>query len=413
MQSKEHLEFLKEHASGILKFGTGSLLKQGGYGILDENGGLSSAALDTLQNTRMTYCFSLATLTDSQYATFADHGVKALISTIQDHDNGGWFYSIGGTASGCRKQAYIHAFVALAAATASIAKRKNASVLLEAVVDVIETRFWSEEEGAMLESYDQDWTNLEEYRGANSNMHSVEAFLALAAATKDTKWLKRALKIVERVIHTHAANNNFRVIEHFDENWNPVKDYNAENKGDQFRPYGVTPGHGFEWSRLLISLETELKKTGIPAPGWLLSDAVSLFDSAFSFGWAADGNPGIVYTIDFNGTPVILDRMHWVAAEAVSAAIVLYKRTDEEKYEGQYKLLWNYISCYMIDSEKGSWHHNLDENNQPTNRIWSGKPDIYHILQCLLLPGIPIYGSLAAGLNDKMNREISDIEVAV
>jgi sulfoquinovose isomerase len=62
MQSKEHLEFLKEQASGILKFGTGSLLKQGGFGILDENGGVSAAALDTLQNTRMTYCFSLASL---------------------------------------------------------------------------------------------------------------------------------------------------------------------------------------------------------------------------------------------------------------------------------------------------------------------------------------------------------------
>ncbi|WP_207424762.1 AGE family epimerase/isomerase [Desertivirga brevis] len=403
MQSEEHLQFLEEQASGILKFGSGSLLKQGGFGILDENGEVSAAALDTLQNTRMTYCFSLASLNDPQYAAFADHGVKALISTIQDHDNEGWYYTVGGTASGCRKQAYIHAFVALAAATASIAKRKNASVLLEAVVDVIETRFWSEEEGVMLESYDLDWTDLEEYRGANSNMHSVEAFLALAAATEDTKWLKRALRIVERLIHTQAASNNYGVVEHFDKNWNPLKQYNIDNKGDQFRPYGITPGHGFEWSRLLLSLEADLEKAGLVAPDWLLSDATRLFDSAFASGWAADGMPGIVYTVDFDGSPVIPDRMHWVAAEAVAAAAVLYKRTGDQVYEDQYKLLWDYISSYMVDAEKGSWHHNLDELNRPTNRIWSGKPDIYHIFQSLLIPNLPIGGSMAAGLTESKN----------
>lgn len=410
MHSKEHHQFLREQTERILKFGAASLLQQGGFGILNEDGEITPAALDTLQNARMTYCFSLASLTDPPYGALADHGVKALLNLIQDHDNGGWFYTIGGTANGSRKQAYIHAFVALAASAASLANRRNASALLDKVINVIESRFWSEGEGAMLESYEHDWTDLEEYRGANSNMHSLEAFLALAAATKDSGWLKRALRITERLIHQHAADNNYGVIEHFDKNWNPVKDYNIQNKGDQFRPYGVTPGHGFEWSRLLISLEAELKKAGINAPDWLLPDAINLFDSAYNYGWEADGKPGIVYTVDFNGTPVIPDRMHWVAAEAVAAAAVLYKRTGEQKYENQYRLLWDYIVQYMIDFEKGSWHHNLDENNQPTNRIWTGKPDVYHILQCLLLPGLPVAGSLAAGLQDKMNGKVANVE---
>ena len=40
-----------------------------------------------------------------------------------------------------------------------------------------------------------DWTVTEDYRGANSSMHMVEAFLAAAAATGDASWADRALRI--------------------------------------------------------------------------------------------------------------------------------------------------------------------------------------------------------------------------
>ena len=59
----------------------------------------------------------------------------------------------------------------------------------------------------MRESFARDWSQEEAYRGANSNMHSTEAFLALADVTGDARWLDRALRIVERVIHGHAAAN--------------------------------------------------------------------------------------------------------------------------------------------------------------------------------------------------------------
>ncbi len=57
-------------------------------------------------------------------------------------------------------------------------------------------------------------------------MHATEAFLALADVTRDTRWLSRALRIVERLIHTHAAANDFMVIEHFDQVGSPSRDYN-------------------------------------------------------------------------------------------------------------------------------------------------------------------------------------------
>ena len=45
-------------------------------------------------------------------------------------------------------------------------------------------------------------------------------------------------------------------------------------------------------------------------------------------GWNADGEPGIVYTTDWNGKPVVHDRMHWTLAEAINTSSCLYHATQ-------------------------------------------------------------------------------------
>lgn len=45
--------------------------------------------------------------------------------------------------------------------------------------------------------------------------------------------------------------------------------------------------------------------------------AENLYNRAVGDGWNADGAPGIVYTTDWNGKPVVHDRMHWTLAEAI------------------------------------------------------------------------------------------------
>ncbi|WP_337235418.1 AGE family epimerase/isomerase, partial [Salmonella enterica] len=67
--------------------------------------------------------------------------------------------------------------------------------------------------------------------------------------TGATRWLDRALRIVERVTHTHAAGNRFMVIEHFAAQCKPLLGYNKDNPADGFRPYGITPGHGCAGAR--------------------------------------------------------------------------------------------------------------------------------------------------------------------
>ncbi|MCQ3029845.1 AGE family epimerase/isomerase [Pseudomonas syringae] len=399
LRAPGHHEWLAREGNRLLTFAKASRLPQG-FGNLDERGVLpENAHAETMNTARMTHSFAMAHIRGIPgCAALVDHGIASLAGPLRDAEHGGWFSTPPTHQSKTDKQAYLHAFVALAASSAVVAGRPGAQALLSEAIEVIQRRFWSEEEGAMRESFARDWTQEETYRGANSNMHSTEAFLALADVTGDAQWLDRALRIVERVIHGHAAANEYQVIEHFSLSWQPLPEYNHDNRADGFRPYGTTPGHAFEWARLLLHLEASRQRLKLPTPSWLLADARQLFANACRDAWNVDGLPGIVYTLDWQKQPVVRHRLHWVHCEAAAAAAALLQRTDEKQYEDWYRCFWEFNETLFIDHELGSWHHELDPLNQPSADIWGGKPDLYHAYQATLLPVLPLAPSLASAL---------------
>jgi sulfoquinovose isomerase len=403
LRSPGHKAWLAEEGNRLLTFAKAARLPQG-FGNLDDLGRLPANAIaETMNTARMTHSFAMAHINGIPgCAALVDHGIAALAGPLRDAEYGGWFAKPLEHSTDTGKAAYLHAFVALAASSAVVARRPGAQALLEQAIQVITTRFWSDEEGAMRESFDRDWSHEESYRGANSNMHSTEAFLALADVTGDARWLDRALSIVERVIHQHAAANNHQVIEHFTLQWQPVLDYNVDKPDDGFRPYGTTPGHAFEWARLVLHLEAARRKAGLDAPAWLLEDARGLFENACRFGWNVDGAPGIVYTLDWENRPVVRHRLHWTHAEAAAAAAALLQRTHEQGYEDWYRTFWEFNETLFIDRENGSWRHELNPLNQPSADIWPGKPDLYHAYQATLLPVLPLEQSLATALANRV-----------
>ena len=99
-----------------------------------------------------------------------------------------------------------------------------------------------------------------------------------------------------------------------------------------------------------------------------------------------DGAPGVCYTTDWDGKPVVHDRMHWTLAEAINTAAVLYNVTKKEKYAADYADFMQYLDEKVLDHVNGSWFHPLDQNNNVLDTVWPGKPDIYHALQATLIP---------------------------
>ena len=391
-----HQAWLNVEGLRLLPFARAAQVEHG-FAALDARGALApDAVAELIHTTRMTHCFALAHLQGiAGYGELVDHGVDALQGRLRDEMAGGWFADATRESD---KSAYLHAFVALAASSAQAADRPGASQLLDEAIGILERHFWSEEEGALRESFSRNWSQEEAYRGANSNMHGVEAFLALADVTGDSVWLRRALRVTERLIHGHAASRGYVVVEHFDRQWQALPDYNTDNRADPFRPYGSTPGHSFEWARLLLNLEAALTRAGLEAPAWLLDDARGLFASACRDAWLADGAPGLVYTLDWQARPVVRARLHWVQAEASAAAAALLRRTGEPDYEAWYRRFWEFTASHFIDLQEGSWHHELDTGNRPAASIWPGKPDLYHAYQAVLLPRVALAPSLATAL---------------
>ncbi|MGC3894147.1 AGE family epimerase/isomerase [Pseudomonas urmiensis] len=398
LDSPAHLTWLLAEGRRLVSFAKASRHAEGFAG-LDALGRLPNEAIaETIITARMTHCFAMAHVQGIPGClALVEHGVAALSGPLCDARFGGW-YAKPARYGDTGKAAYLHAFVALAASSAVVAGSTAAPQLLQAASEIIERHFWSETEGALRESFSRDWQQEEAYRGANSNMHATEAFLALADVTGDSVWLDRALRIVERIIQGQARANGYQVIEHFDPRWQALAQYNAANPADGFRPYGITPGHGFEWSRLLLHLEAARQLAGLTTPEWLLAAASGLFDSACEHGWHADGAPGIVYTLDWEKRPVVRQRLHWTHAEASAAAAALWRRTGEAHYQRWYHCFWAFIDSHLIDRAAGSWHHELDPGNRPSASIWGGKPDLYHAYQAVLLPALPLAPSLATAL---------------
>ena len=272
-------EWLDAETRRLLTFAEGSWAPGGGFGNLDDDGRLSAdEPVHTWVSTRMTYSFALGALVGrDDDVERVDHGLAALLpgGLLRDDEHGGWFSAVQSGPTDRQvvdgtKAAYAHAFVVLAASAGTVLDRPPAHALLQDALAVVEHRFWDDDAGLVRESFSADWREEEHYRGANANMHTVEAFLAAADALGDAGavWRNRARRIVERIVDGVARDAGWRLPEHFAPDYAPILDYNTDDRAHPFRPYGVTPGHLMEWARLALHLRSAELAAGSPAPDW-------------------------------------------------------------------------------------------------------------------------------------------------
>ena len=97
---------------------------------------------------------------------------------------------------------------------------------------------------------------------------------------------------------------------------------------------------------------------------------------------------------------MVRQRLHWVVTEGLAAAAALHLATGEDSYAEHYARWWDYARTHLIDLERGSWRHELDEHNAPASTVWEGKPDVYHAFQAVLVPRLPLSPTFAAALRD-------------
>lgn len=392
-EGADHRAWLDAEADRLLRWAAGSAHPLGGFGWRDRSGGLDADRGRPLWiGCRMVHCLALGSILGREEdGAAADRGVQALLSAYRDAEHGGWFSDADRAGEG-RKEAYGHAFVILAGASATVAGRPLGRELLDAAMATYLEHFWDDEARMPFESYAVDWGDREDYRGGNAAMHTVEAFLAAADATGDRAWLERAAAICARMLDAAEA-QGWRMPEHFDGTWNVLPDYNKDAPRHPFRPYGATPGHAFEWSRLLLTLAA-----AYDVPDRFVSAAGVLAATARDDAWDSDGG-GFVYTTDVSGAPVVRERFHWVACEAALAAWALWRATGDPLWSARYDEVVAFEQAHFVDAAvPGGWWHELSASNERVQLTWTGAPDVYHALQSVLLPPLPLAPGLAVAL---------------
>lgn len=393
-----HRRWLLNEADRLFEFfQTRSVNPEGGFFELDDAGGPIASTRHLRQihvTTRMVHCFAIASLLGRPGAdAIVDHGMRYLWESHRDAEHGGFFWSLDRHGpKDTSKQAYGHAFVLLAAADAKVLGHPLADAVLADITAVLEARFWEDEPGAVAEEFARDWSPISNYRGQNSNMHLTEALMAAFESTGDPSYLEKAESIADLIIARHARSLDYRVAEHFRNDWTVDPDYSG---GDMFRPAGATPGHWLEWSRLLLQLWV-LGGQRLP---WLPEAARNLFRSSVERGWDPV-HGGFFYTLDWDNQPALRQKLWWPVCEAIGAAAWLTQLDSSEFHESWYRKLWDFAANHLIDLEHGGWHSELGEDLAPGRSLFTGKPDLYHALQACLIPLFPAGGSLTKVISE-------------
>ncbi len=407
IDTQENRDFLREIRERLFVFGHRFPSPGGSSWYLGDDGTpWTEKNREAYVTCRMAHVYSIASLMGHEGSeALVDAAVKGLRGELRDKEHDGWYEGLtpgGGHLSG--KQCYAHAFVILAGTSAYLAGRPEAEELLQEALEVYDRYYWNEEEGLSCDNWNTEFTVMDDYRGLNANMHSVEAFLAVADAAGKEEYRVRAGRIIDHVLGW-AKDNHWRIPEHYTKDWEPDLEKNREKPDDPFKPYGATPGHGLEWARLItqwaLSTYKEDKEGMLP----YIKASEELFRRAVEDAWNADGAPGICYTTGWDGKPIVHERMHWTLAEGINTAAVLYHVTKKQEYADAYAAFMQYLDEKVLDHVNGSWFHQMDQNNQVTGTVWPGKPDIYHALQATLIPYYAPEASIALAVKEK--RQIS------
>ncbi len=328
---------------------------------------------------RLVYIFSIAAiLTEkSEYKEAARHGVQFLLNHHRQSKGGYAWILEGLRVTDATNHCYGHAFVLLAFATSLKAGIQESAEPLVETFNLMERRFWRQDDRLYVDEISSDWSIVDPYRGQNANMHTCEAMIAAFEATGETNYLDRATALAIRVCVDMTQQSDGMIWEHYDKKWDPDWQYNLDDPKNLFRPFGYLVGHWMEWAKLLLILEENNPQE------WMLPHAKRLFNAAIKQGWDHNSG-GMNYAVSPNGEIIDTDRYYWVLSETVAAAGLLANRTGDSTYTDWYSKSWTWSLENLVDQQYGGWYRVLDNKNQRYNDLKSpaSKTDYHPVAAC-------------------------------
>jgi mannose/cellobiose epimerase-like protein (N-acyl-D-glucosamine 2-epimerase family) len=376
--------FLREHIAQTMAFYHPRAIDPAGgffHYLLDDGTVYDAGHRHLVSSTRFVFNYAMAAIEfgKPEYLDATRHGLRYLRDVHRDASTGGYAWTLrDGKPEDRTNHCYGVAFVLLAYSTALKAGITETAAWMDETWNLLEKHFWDAEANLYRDEADPEW-RFSTYRGQNANMHMCEAMLAAYQASREPRYLDRALTLARTMTQRQAKLANGLVWEHYHVDWSIDWDYHRDDPKHLFRPWGFQPGHQTEWAKLLMIMEPLLQERG-QQEAWILPTAQHLFDTALARAWDPD-HGGICYGFAPDGSICDGDKYFWVQAESLAAAALLHARTSDSKYDDWYINLWKYSWEHFIDHQHGAWYRILTQDNRKYSNEKSpaGKVD-YHTM---------------------------------
>jgi mannose/cellobiose epimerase-like protein (N-acyl-D-glucosamine 2-epimerase family) len=277
---------------------------------------------------------------DPGYADFVQRGIAALERNFGDPDGDGWVWACHGDGrlADDTGDAYGHAFVILALATAAagLGEARHRDLALR-TWDAVQRRF-RDRHGGLLWHVDRAGRALDDARSQNPLMHTFEALLVLAtldgagAARQDAREIWAFLR--SRMLGPGI------LPEWYTPDWQPVAS----------GPRSIVDvGHAFEWAFLLSEAQELFPDDDLLGPGrdFLAFGLRHGYD-------AAEG--GIVSPVDFAGRPRDGRKGWWEQCEAIRAMRRYVVRHGAAEAEIPLARSIDFAQRHFVDEEFGGWY---------------------------------------------------------
>ncbi len=317
---------------------------------------------------RQLYVFSQAAQSTSiaAFAALAHRAYDYLVRHFWDDRFGGWIFKVdlGGSPLDTTKDLYGHAFAmfGLAHYYRAFARREALEIARES--NLLLKRHLLLPEGWFASAAKQDWSISGATLNQNPHMHLLEAYVALAAASKEAAFREDANVVVD-LFHRYLFDAKSGTLgEFFDEKGLPHHE----------RGRRIEPGHHFEWYWLLNE----------GAALW--RDARTLRAAEILFRWAerhgVDAEIGGVFdALDRDGGLIKDSKRIWPQAERIKAQALRARANAARDDRARLMTLVQFLFDNYLLAD-GGWRESLERSLAPNATALPGTSP-YHIFLAL------------------------------
>jgi len=340
---------------------------------------------------RMVWLFSRlarAGYESEKYLPAAELGYRFLKEKMWDSQNGGFYWEVDATGDKVlkpQKHLYGQAFALYALSEYYLATRKREALEFAThFFELLEAKSHDDVYGGYIEFFNPDWTPVladeTSYMAApadlklmNTHLHLLEAMTTFYRASKLALARERLLELIHIQSNAVVRKDVGACTDKYERDWTP------RLEGDYAR---VSYGHDIENIWLLLDACDAAEVSPYP----FVDLFHTLFDYSLRYGYDR-ANGGFYDSGSFNRPADRRNKVWWVQAEAIVAALYMHKMTHDAKFIPVFEKTYDFIEKNMVDWQHDEWHASVTPQGQPQGdkaSIWKAG---YHngraMIECL------------------------------